>query len=277
MSWPIELTNKLIELYPNTENLEISIILNISKKSIESKASRLGLKKSKVFKSYLIGKRNKLVGRDLSYDNLIEIAKKYKSRSEFQKYDGSAYSSAQRQGILNDVCSHMISKSFSIPQLILKDIIVKLFKCDVLYNTRKIIKPYELDIYVDDLKIAFEYNGKGWHQHNDNSFKYDLCSKKNILLIIIDENSRKYELDIKEQIINNLPVINKFLKKQINKGDINNIIIGDIYSNIISIEDLYKIASKYKNKKEFRENDNPTYQKLYRLGLLNLSTEYFIK
>ena len=84
-------------------------------------------------------------------------------------------------------------------------------------------------------------------------------------------------MDIKEQIINNLPVINKFLKKQINKDDINNIIIGDIYSNIISIEDLYKIASKYKNKKEFRENDNPTYQKLYRLGLLNLSTEYFIK
>jgi hypothetical protein len=47
MSWSIELTNKLIELYPNTENLEISIILNISKKSIESKANRLGLKKSR--------------------------------------------------------------------------------------------------------------------------------------------------------------------------------------------------------------------------------------
>jgi hypothetical protein len=277
MSWSIKLTNELIKLYPNTENLEISNILNVSKKSLESKANRLGLKKSKEFKSYLIGKRNKLVGRDLSYDNLAEIAKKYNSRSEFKKYDASAYSSAQRKGILNDICSHMISKSFSIPQLILKDIIVKLFKSDVLYNTRKIIKPYELDIYVDDLKIAFEYNGKGWHQHNDNSFKCDLCFKKNILLIIINEHSRKYELDIKEQIINNLPVINKFLKKQINKDDINNIIIGDIYSNIISIEDLYKIASKYKNKKEFRENDNPTYQKLYRLGLLNLSTEYFIK
>lgn len=101
--------------------------------------------------------------------------------------------------------------------------------------------------------------------------------KKNILLIIIDENSRKYELDIKEQIINHLPVINKFLKKEINTDDITNISIGNVYSDVICIDDLYKIASKYKNKKEFRENDNPTYQKLYKLGLLNLSTEYFIK
>lgn len=277
MSWSKELTDKLIKLYPNTENLEISNILGISKKSVESKANRLGLKKSKDFKSYLIGKRNKLVGRDLSYDNLIIIAKKYKSRSEFQKCDGSAYSSAQRQGILDDICSHMISKSFSIPQLILKDIVIKLFKCDVSYNTRKIIKPYELDVYIDNLKIAFEYNGKGWHKHNDNSFKYDLCNSKGILLIIINENNRKYELDIKNQIIDYLPKINNFLNMEINEDDINSIIISNVYSNVVCVDDLYKIASKYKNKKEFRENDNAVYQKLYKLGLLDLSTEYFIK
>jgi hypothetical protein len=277
MSWSKELTNKLIELYPNTKNSEISIILNISKKSIESKANRLKLKKSKEFKSHLIGIRNKLVGRDLSYDNLIEIARKYKSRGEFQKCDGSAYSSAQKKGLLDDICSHMVSKSFSIPQLILNDIITKLFNCDVLYNTRKIIKPYELDVYVDNLKIAFEYNGKGWHKDNDNSFKYELCNKLGILLIIINENNRKYEYDIKEQIINHLPKINNFLKKEIKADEINHIIIGDVYSKVLCIDDLYKIASKYKNKKEFRENNSGTYQKLYKLGLLNLSTKYFIK
>ena len=171
----------------------------------------------------------------------------------------------------------MISKSFSIPQLILKDIVIKLFKCDVSYNTRKIIKPYELDVYIDNLKIAFEYNGKGWHKHNDNSFKYDLCNGKGILLIIINENNRKYELDIKNQIIDYLPKINNFLNMEINEDDINSIIISNVYSNVVCVDDLYKIASKYKNKKEFRENDNAVYQKLYKLGLLDLSTEYFIK
>ena len=41
-------------------------------------------------------------------DKLHEIAKKYKTRSEFKKYNGTAYQTANKMKILNDICKHMI-------------------------------------------------------------------------------------------------------------------------------------------------------------------------
>ena len=71
MNWTKELTNKLIELYPNIPNYELVEIFNTTEKTITSKAYKLGLRKSKECKSFLIGRRNKMVGRDLNYENMI--------------------------------------------------------------------------------------------------------------------------------------------------------------------------------------------------------------
>jgi len=52
--------------------------------------------------------------------------------------------------------SNLISQSISSPQLILSFLIESILQTEILYNTRKIIKPYELDIYIPkshDIKI----------------------------------------------------------------------------------------------------------------------------
>lgn len=70
------------------------------------------------------------------------------------------------------------------------------------YNSRRIIKPYELDIYYPSYKLAIEYNGKLWHKNeNDNTnLKIKMCNNLNIHLIIIKENNRRYEEDIKTKL-----------------------------------------------------------------------------
>ena len=137
-SWSDNDLNYLIKNFPNNFTSDIAKILNRSEKSIITKANKLGLKKTKNHISLCIGLRNKLVGHKWTEIELIGIANKYKSRSEFQKKDSAAYSAAKRLGILDRICSHMINKSFSIPQLILKDIISEIFKTELNYNDRKV-------------------------------------------------------------------------------------------------------------------------------------------
>lgn len=45
----------------------------------------------------------------------------------------------------------------------LRQYIRSIFKGLVLYNDRKTINPLELDVYLPDLKIAFEFDGTYWH------------------------------------------------------------------------------------------------------------------
>ncbi len=58
-------------------------------------------------------------------------------------------------------------------------------------RTKKIIYPYELDIYLPDLNLAIEYNGIYWHSENNNKDrnyhlnKHKLCKNKGIRLIQI--------------------------------------------------------------------------------------------
>ena len=49
----------------------------------------------------------------------------------------------------------------------------KIFKCDVNINVRTKIKPYELDIYISEYNIAFEYDGKLWHKKSE---KYEFLN-----------------------------------------------------------------------------------------------------
>ena len=70
-------------------------------------------------------------------------------------------------------------------------------------NSRKIISPLELDIYIPDHNLAIEYDGLYWHssEYKDKYYhlnKTDLCQEKSIQLFHIFENEW---LDTNKQII----------------------------------------------------------------------------
>ncbi len=75
-------------------------------------------------------------------------------------------------------------------------------------NTRDIIPPYELDIYIPDYKLAIEFNGLYWHSKKDKNYhlnKTQMCLQKNIQLLHIFENEwlDPIKQDIWKSIINN--------------------------------------------------------------------------
>jgi hypothetical protein len=66
----------LIDNFYDMKNEEISKIINRSVSGIIKKAFSLKLKKNPSYKSDIIIKKNKKLGRDLTFENLKEIAKK---------------------------------------------------------------------------------------------------------------------------------------------------------------------------------------------------------
>lgn len=100
-----------------------------------------------------------------------------------------------------------LMKSFPEYQLIefIKNLIPD---TEILLHSRSIINPYEIDIYIPSLKIAFEFNGLFYHNDDNVPINYHimktrLCEKQGIKLIHIweDEWIEKQEI-IKSRIKN---------------------------------------------------------------------------
>ena len=80
---------------------------------------------------------------------------------------------------------------------------VKQYCDDAIENTRKIINPLELDIFIPSKNIAIEFNGLEWHSSKRVESDYHLkkteeCESKGIHLIHIYEDAWLYKRDIVE-------------------------------------------------------------------------------
>lgn len=90
------------------------------------------------------------------------------------------------------VCRHC--HPVSKPQDELSDYIRDIYPGKIKINDRTVISPMELDIYLPDLKLAFEFNGVKWHSHGhlkDSEYhlrKTMACRNKGIRLIHIWEH-----------------------------------------------------------------------------------------
>lgn len=79
---------------------------------------------------------------------------------------------------------------------------------EVEVNTRNIIPPYELDIFLPDHNIAIEYCGLYWHseQQGKNKHyhqnKYEMCKQRGIRLLTIFEDEWKQRQDIIKEKLN---------------------------------------------------------------------------
>jgi hypothetical protein len=269
--WTQEEDNKLKEVYNLMTNANIAELFNASLTSVEHRAAKFGLRKTKEYISKVHTGVKRTTGRNLTFEFVKEIASKYKSKAEFQTKDCSAYNIALRRGWLDKICSHMLSLRYgSLPQLVLRDFIKQLFKLDnsgVLYSTRKVIKPLELDVWVPIYKLAFEYDGAFWHKEENN--KIELCDKIGVKLIVIKETKQRNEIHIKKQLIEKLNVINKQTGLLITPEQINVLVVSsECYDMVLNKDDIHKICQTYMVLNDFKIEQSNLYDKICKRGLV---------
>jgi hypothetical protein len=173
--------------------------------------------------------------------------------------------------ILCTICHPINSRNKSGVELQLLNFIRKNYDGKIIENSRKIINPYELDSYLPDLNLAFEFNGVYWHNelHKDINYhkmKSDLCEEKGIQLIHIWEDDWLYKQEIIKSIIldklniysneididnctikeiNDIEIVEDFLNENHIQGFIN----SDINIALYSGSEMVSLMS-------FTENDN---------------------
>ena len=100
-----------------------------------------------------------------------------------------------------------ISKNVSGLEISFKNFIKNNYDGTILEN-EKIIEPYEIDIFLPDEKLAFEFNGLYWHSelrkpNYYHKMKTDMCEDKEITLIHIWEDDWVQKREIIESVILN--------------------------------------------------------------------------
>ncbi|MFW6243118.1 MAG: DUF7487 domain-containing protein [bacterium] len=107
--------------------------------------------------------------------------------------------------IICTICNNGVSSGLEIEFF---NFIKENYCGNIIQSVRNIIKPYELDIYLPDLKLAFEFNGLYWHNElnkpdNYHKIKSDMCDERGIQLIHIYEDDWLYKKDILKSMILN--------------------------------------------------------------------------
>jgi len=105
-----------------------------------------------------------------------------------------------------------IAENSSISQIELYNFIRENYDGEIIQNCKNIIKPYEIDIYLPQLNIGFEFNGIWWHSDKFKTKDYHLCkittaNKNGVKLYSIWEDEWNIKRDICKSFI-----LNKLLK-----------------------------------------------------------------
>ena len=138
------------------------------------------------------------------------------------------YGRKKHKTILCTECNP-VNKSISGLEIQLIQFIQENYDKEIILNDRKLINK-EIDIYLPELNLAFEFNGLYWHNELYKDIDYhknktDLCEEKDIQLIHVWEDEWKYKQEIVKSMI-----LNK-IGKIPNKIDIKNCEIKEVSDN----------------------------------------------
>ena len=242
------------ENYNNQDKLKETLLNRYGVDSImKLESNRKKIKISKTEK--IINKYKDYNIIDIDYDNYEFI---YKCTNHISKIPKTIfYNRLATNTSLCTVCNPINDGKSDIENKLL-EFIKDNYNGDIITNSRNIIKPYEIDIYLPELNLAFEFNGLYWHNElnkpkNYHKIKSDLCSQKNIQLIHVWEDEWVYKQNIvKSIILNKLGKndIKVYGRKTIIKEISNNKIIKDFLDkNHIQgfVNSLIKIGLYYDN------------------------------
>jgi len=131
----------------------------------------------------------------------------------------------------------------------------------IIEKDRKILSGKELDVYLPDLNMAFEYNGLYWHSNFYKDDDYHLnknynCAIKNIQLIHIWEDSWLYDNEVTKNTILNL------ITDSYDTVEINSSFISDDFHkkyNILKIEESKKWNISGIKRIDYNSNSNNPY------------------
>ncbi|MCK9445498.1 hypothetical protein M0Q50_01225 [bacterium] len=168
------------------------------------------------------------------------------------------YERLKNNSLICTICNP-INSGKSGSEMKLLDFIKHNYFGEILHNSRKILdNKYELDIYLPELKLSFEFNGLYWHNElnkpNDyHKNKSDLCLEKGIQLIHIWSDDFIYKQEIIESMILNKigKTSNKIFARKcsINVIEDNKLVKEFLYNNHIQgfVGSSVKIGLYYEN------------------------------
>jgi len=100
--------------------------------------------------------------------------------------------------------------NISNPESKLLDFIKSIYDGEITTNCRSLISPKEIDIYLPDLNLAFEFDGIYWHSESagkDKNYhlnKTKICSEQGIHLVHVFESEWELKQDVVKSRIRNL-------------------------------------------------------------------------
>lgn len=148
-----------------------------------------------------------------------------------------------------EICHPKLNESLIENEI--KQFIIENIEDEIILNSKNIIPPKELDIYIPSRNIAIEFHGLYWHSEEkgkDENYhlnKTKECENKNIKLIQIFEDEWLYKKEIVKNIllrgcVNNSTSVPEYYIKEISKMDGNYFLntydlLGESYSSDIFI------------------------------------------
>lgn len=214
----LEIKNKIINKIKATNQEKYGVDFPFLKKEIREKSVKSCQKKygnetysgsranlDKTYK-FLVDKYKEYVSPEFTEDEYIgwtgdNYGKKYKWRcvkcgNIFESHIHSTFLNAPR--CLK--CFPILSGTSRMEEEIY-DFMKSLYGGSIERNVRNVISPYELDVYIPDIKLAIEFNGVFWHNEENvgsdyHLMKLELCEKQNIRLIHIFEDEWNNKKDI---------------------------------------------------------------------------------